>query len=260
MAFLQHNGRSICYRLLGDAANPLLILAHPLGMNQGVWDDMLPELLSQFHVLTWDLPGHGASAAWNRDTINPEDLASEALALADLAGRQRFHFAGTSIGGVIGQQLVSQHSDRLTSATLTNTGAVIGTPEAWGQRAVDVVDKGLAVMAAGIVPRWFGPEACQAEPCLIERWAVAMGRGDDRSYALMCEMLGRCDFREQFAGLNVPVLLIGGREDVATPPDSLQSLATAMGVAAPVILDHIGHVPSVECPGQLTQLLLGNIH
>ena len=45
MAFLKHDGRTVCYRLLGDSNKPLLMLAHPLGMTQGVWDDMLPALL-----------------------------------------------------------------------------------------------------------------------------------------------------------------------------------------------------------------------
>ena len=105
MAFLKHNGRTVCYRLLGDSAKPLLMLAHPLGMTQAVWDDMLPALLNSFRVLTWDLPGHGASAAWPEasDQIAPEDLAQEALTLATAAEAQRFHFAGTSIGGEIGR-------------------------------------------------------------------------------------------------------------------------------------------------------------
>ena len=56
MAFLKHDGRTVCYRLLGDSNKPLLMLAHPLGMTQGVWDDMLPALLEKFRVLAWDLP------------------------------------------------------------------------------------------------------------------------------------------------------------------------------------------------------------
>ena len=60
MAFLNHRNRTICYRLLGHCEKPLLVLTHPLGMTQGVWDDMLPALLDRFRVLTWDLPGHGA--------------------------------------------------------------------------------------------------------------------------------------------------------------------------------------------------------
>ncbi|HEV8077400.1 MAG TPA: alpha/beta fold hydrolase, partial [Marinobacter sp.] len=217
MAFLKHNGRTICYRLLGDTSKPLLALSHPLGMAQGVWDDMIPALLGKFRILTWDLPGHGASAAWleDSDEITPEALAQEAIALAAMAGAEKFHFAGTSIGGVIGQQLVSKHSDRLLCATLTNTGAVIGTADAWNTRSASVLELGLSRMAVDIVPRWFSPTACEQQPALIEGWRVVMGRGDDRSYALLCEMLGRVDFREKLGQHAVPLRLIGGSDDVA---------------------------------------------
>ncbi|MCG7200625.1 alpha/beta fold hydrolase [Marinobacter pelagius] len=261
MSFVNHNGRTICYRLLGDSEKPLLVLAHPLGMTQGVWDDMLPALLGKFRVLTWDLPGHGASSAWPEDAgeITPDDLAQEALTLAQVAGASAFHFAGTSIGGVIGQQLVSGYSDRLISATLTNTGAIIGTVEAWNLRAANVRAKGLAAMAGEIVPRWFGPAACKEQPALLDGWKVIMGRGDDNSYALLCEMLGKADFREKLRGRDVPVLLIGGADDLATPPESLKALAQFSGAPDPVILDGIGHVPSVECPGSLSEILINRL-
>lgn len=257
MAFLKHKGRTVCYRLLGDSTKPLLVLAHPLGMTQDVWDDMLPALLGKFRVLTWDLPGHGASAAWPEasDQITPEDLAQEAIALAIVAGADNFHFVGTSIGGAIGQQLVSEHSERLLSATLTNTGAVIGTPETWNSRSANVLELGLPAMAVDIVPRWFSPATCEQQPALVEGWRVIMGRGDDRSYALLCEMLGRVDFRGKLGQHRVPLLLIGDSDDVATPPDTLRALANVSGTAEPVILDHIGHVPSVECPYGFSQIL-----
>lgn len=134
MSFLEHQGRTLCYRLLGDPAKPLMLLAHPLGMNQTVWDEMLPALLGHFRTLTWDLPGHGSSSAWPEQAVTAADLAAEALTLAAVAGAERFHFVGTSIGGIIGQQLLCQAPERLDSVTLTNTGAVIGTPEAWQLR------------------------------------------------------------------------------------------------------------------------------
>lgn len=261
MAFLKHNGRTICYRLLGDAEKPLLVLAHPLGMTQGVWDDMLPMLLPRFRVLTWDLPGHGASSAWFEHSreICADDLASEALTLTELAGGDKFHFAGTSIGGVIGQQLISFYAQHLISAALTNTGPLIGTTEGWQQRSAMVMDKGLQAMAPDIVPRWFGAQACEQQPALIEGWQVQLGRTDQRSYALLCEMLGRCDFRELLEGHGVPTLLIGGTDDVATPPSSLQELANALRCAEPIILEGIGHVPSIECPTHLSHLLIDNL-
>ncbi|WP_166262052.1 alpha/beta fold hydrolase [Marinobacter salicampi] len=261
MAFLKHCGRTVCYRLLGINTRPLLVMAHPLGMTQGVWDDMLPALLGKFRVLTWDLPGHGASSAWTDDScqITAEDLATEALALAAIAGEEAFHFVGTSIGGVIGQQLVSQHPTRLISATLTNTGAVIGTAEAWNTRSERVMTLGLATMAAEIVPRWFGPGICDQQPALVEGWRTSMGRGDARSYALLCEMLATCDFRATLGNLSTPLLLIGGTDDIATPPVLLEELARLCGASAPLILPQTGHVPAVECPNRFNEILVAHL-
>ncbi|WP_280547742.1 alpha/beta fold hydrolase [Halomonas sp. 11-S5] len=261
MAFLTINGRSVAYRLLGAEANPLVMLAHPLGMSQAVWDDVLPALLPRYRVLTWDLPGHGASQAWGEGAITPADLASEALALADHAGAGRFHFAGTSIGGVVGQQLVSQHGERLLSATLTNTGAVIGNAELWNTRAGRVRQEGLAAMSEEIVPRWFAPACFEAEPALKAGWCTQMGRGDDESYARLCEMLGRDTFTGKLSGPlsqhpGVKVQLFGGSEDMATPPATLEALAAECDGAPLEVLEGVGHVPSVEVPGLFAEKLL----
>ncbi|XQU08605.1 alpha/beta fold hydrolase [Halomonas sp. LY9] len=256
MAFHTINGRSVAYRLLGAEVNPLVVLAHPLGMSQAVWDDVIPTLLSRYRVLTWDLPGHGASQAVSGEQISPADLAAEALALVELAGAQRFHFAGTSIGGVVGQQLIAEHSERLLSVTLTNTGAVIGNPDLWNTRAGRVRQEGLAVMSQEIVPRWFAPAAFEASPALKAGWCVQMGRGDDESYAQLCEMLGRDTFTGKLASKKVKVQLFGGSEDMATPPATLEALAAELDGAPLEIFDGVGHVPSVEAPALFAQKLL----
>lgn len=256
MAFLTINGRSVAYRLLGAEANPLVVLAHPLGMSQAVWDDVLPALLPRYRVLTWDLPGHGASQAWSNGPITPADLAAEALALVDHAGAECFHFAGTSIGGVVGQALIAEHGERLLSATLTNTGAVIGNAELWNTRAGRVRQEGLAAMSEEIVPRWFAPACFEAEPALKAGWCTQMGRGDDEAYAKLCEMLGRDTFDGKLAGKGVKVQLLGGSEDLATPPATLEALSAELDGAPLEILEGVGHVPSVEVPGLFAAKLL----
>ncbi|MFJ5536592.1 alpha/beta fold hydrolase [Vreelandella titanicae] len=256
MAFHSINGRSVAYRLLGAESNPLVVLAHPLGMSQAVWDDVIPALLPRYRVLTWDLPGHGASQAVSGTQITPADLAAEALALAELAGAERFHFAGTSIGGVVGQQLIAEHSDRLLSATLTNTGAVIGNPDLWNTRAGRVRQEGLAAMSEEIVPRWFAPAAFEASPALKAGWCTQMGRGDDESYAQLCEMLGRDTFTGKLAAKQAKVQLFGGSEDMATPPATLEALAAELDGAPLEIFDGVGHVPAVEAPVLFAEKLL----
>ncbi|CAM3533405.1 alpha/beta fold hydrolase [Halomonas casei] len=255
MAFHTINGRSVAYRLLGTQANPLVVLAHPLGMSQAVWDDVIPALLPRYRILTWDLPGHGASQAVSGEKITPADLAAEALALVELAGATRFHFAGTSIGGVVGQQLIAEHGERLLSATLTNTGAVIGNPDLWNTRAGRVRQEGLAAMSEEIVPRWFAPAAFEASPALKAGWCTQMGRGDDESYAQLCEMLGRDTFTGKLSG-HAAVQLFGGSEDMATPPATLEALSAELDGAPVEIFEGVGHVPSVEAPALFVQKLL----
>lgn len=257
MAFHTINGRSVAYRLLGAAANPLIVLAHPLGMSQAVWDNVIPVLLPRYRVLTWDLPGHGASQAVTGEQLTPADLAAEVLALAELAGAQRFHFAGTSVGGVVGQQLIAEHSDRLLSATLTNTGAVIGTPDLWNTRAGRVRQEGLAAMSHEIVPRWFAAAAFEASPALKAGWCIQMGRGDDESYAQLCEMLGRETFTGKLSNKSVKVQLLGGSEDLATPPATLEALSAELDGAPLEVFEGVGHVPSVEAPQLIAEKLLG---
>ena len=256
MAFHTINGRSVAYRLLGSEVNPLIVLAHPLGMSQAVWDDVIPALLPRYRVLTWDLPGHGASQAVSGTQITPADLAEEVLALVALAGVQRFHFAGTSIGGVVGQQLIAAHPDQLLSATLTNTGAVIGNPDLWNTRAGRVRQESLAAMSQEIVPRWFAPAAFEASPALKAGWCVQMGRGDDESYAQLCEMLGRDTFTGKLSCKRANVQLFGGSEDLATPPTTLEALAKELDDAPLEVFDGVGHVPSVEAPALFAQKLL----
>ena len=256
MAFHTLNGRSVAYRLMGSEVNPLIVLAHPLGMSQAVWDDVIPALLPRYRVLTWDLPGHGASQAVSGRQVTPAALADEVLALAALAGAQRFHFVGTSIGGVVGQQLVAAHAERLLTATLTNTGAVIGHPDLWNTRAERVRQEGLAAMSQEIVPRWFAPAAFEASPALKAGWCTQMGRGDDESYAQLCEMLGRDTFIGKLSGQKVKVQLLGGSEDMATPPATLKALATELDGAPLEILDGVGHVPSIEVPALFAHKLL----
>lgn len=257
MAFHTINGRSVAYRLLGAEANPLIVLAHPLGMSQAVWDDVIPALLPRYRVLTWDLPGHGASQAVTGKQVTPADLAAEALALADLAGASRFHFAGTSIGGVVGQQLIAEHGERLLSATLTNTGAVIGNPDLWNTRAERIRQEGLAAMSQEIVPRWFAAAAFEANPALKAGWCIQMGRGDDESYAQLCDMLGRETFSGKLSNKHVKVQLLGGSDDLATPPATLEALSAELDGAPLEIFGGVGHVPSVEAPQLIADKLLG---
>ena len=115
-------------------------------------------------------------------------------------------------------------------------------------------------MSEEIVPRWFAPQAFEASPALKAGWCTQMGRGDDESYAQLCEMLGRDTFSGKLSGKSashkVRIQLFGGSEDMATPPATLEALAAELDGAPLERFDGVGHVPSVEAPVLFAQKLM----
>src|SRR4051812_38038014 len=98
------NGDRCYYRLDGSDGAPVVMLAHSLGLDHGMWDEQAEALRPHFRVLRYDLRGHGASAV-TQGEYSLEQLGRDAVALADSLGVDRFAFCGLSIGGMIGQWL-----------------------------------------------------------------------------------------------------------------------------------------------------------
>ena len=100
----------------------LLLLGPSVGTSAStLWGAAAERLAERVHVVGWDLPGHGRSPA---GPFRMPDLAAGVLALADdIAPGAAFHYAGDSIGGAVGLQLLLDAPERLLSASLLCTGA-----------------------------------------------------------------------------------------------------------------------------------------
>ncbi len=254
MATISEQG--IHYQFIETKHKPVLVLAHPLGMNMRVWDYLVPDLMVNFSILRYDLPGHGDSVAFpaNTKSLGESQLVDDLLTLCSSLGIDKFHFMGTSIGGMLGQQLLISHPERLLSTMLTNTGMKIGSTEAWLERQKNVTQQGLETLAASLVPRWFSPVSTKRFPTLLSQWEGSLTNVDDHSYGLLCAWLGERDTHTQLKPNGAPILLIAGEDDVATPTSSLQALGETL--SAPVTeLKQTGHVPSVEACREFTSLI-----
>lgn len=249
--------KKLFFTIQGDSNKPAIVLGHPLGMNSRVWDNLVPDLLKQFRVIRWDLPGHGLSAALdpNSSPLTGNSLVDPLIEKCDELNIKQFHYVGTSIGGMIGQQLLTQYPERLLSATLTNTGAKIGSKEAWLTRQQDVMALGLESMAATLVLRWFSENSIQANPALASYWQEQLANVDDYSYGALCAWLGNMDLTDTLGPSSLPIQLICGEKDVATTPELMEKLASLLQIDKLETINQIGHVPSVESPDQLTRLL-----
>ncbi|MFD4029809.1 4-carboxymuconolactone decarboxylase [Streptomyces sp. NPDC058637] len=242
------------HRVDGPADAPVLVLGPSLGTSLSVWDPQVPALAQRWRVVRWDLPGHGGSPA----TLLPAgstvaDLGQLVLGLADTLGVASFAYAGVSLGGAVGTWLAAHRPERVESLVLVCSSARFGEPGPWLERAGRVRVEGTGPLAATAPERWF-------TPAFTESGAPAAGRlatdrlvadhlaVDPEAYAVCCEVLAGLDLRADLDRVTAPTLVIGGRDDRATPPAHARALADGIRDAHLVELPRAAHLAVVERP------------
>ena len=246
-------------RPLGD--HPLLVAGPSLGTSSILWNRAASLLGTDYDVVAWDLPGHGVSPA----AAEPFDVPALADAVVDLidsiAPGEAFHYAGVSLGGATGLQLGIKHGERLKSLSVQNSGAKIGTPEGWLERAETVRSQGTPVMIQGSAERWFAPGFMDREPELSSRLLHALRDADRFSYAFCCEALASFDVRNELGSIRVPTQVIAGALDGVAPPSMAEEVAAGItaggGTATAVTLEGVAHLAPAEAPAHLAELMRG---
>ncbi len=242
----------------GPVGGPLLLVGPSLGTSAAtLWSAVAERLTEQVRVIGWDLPGHGAGGTSAPFAV--ADLAAGVLALADGLAAEKFHYAGDSVGGCVGLQLLLDAPQRIQSATLLCTGAAIGTAEGWRERAATVRAVGTETMLEGAAQRWFAPGFARRRAGVSAALFDALRRADAESYAQTCEALAGFDVTARLADVVAPVLAIAGADDIATPPESLQRIASGVKDGRLVVLDGVAHLTPVEAPARVAHLIAEHI-
>ena len=242
----------------GPRGAALLLLGPSVGTSAStLWGAAAERLAEHVHVVGWDLPGHGRSPA-HRFRI--PDLAAGVLTLADeIAPGTAFHYAGDSIGGAVGLQLLLDAPERVSTAALLCTGAVIGRPEDWAARAATVRASGTDAVVELATQRWFGTGFADRCPDVVAMLLDALRAVDDESYAQACESLAEFDVTERLAEIVTSVLAIGGADDIATPPESLERIASSVKDGRMIVLHGVGHLAPAEAPDRIARLILRHL-
>ncbi|WP_097221768.1 MULTISPECIES: bifunctional 3-oxoadipate enol-lactonase/4-carboxymuconolactone decarboxylase PcaDC [unclassified Streptomyces] len=242
------------YRFDGPEDAPVLILGPSLGTTWHMWDRQIPELIKQWRVFRFDLPGHGGAPAYPAGSVG--DLTTRLLATLEGLGVHRFGYAGCALGGAVGIELALRHPERLASLALIAASPRFGTADEFRQRGVIVRTNGLDPIARTAPERWFTGGFAAAQPAITE-WAVQMVRTTDPGcYIASCEALASFDVRPELGRVGVPTLVLVGSDDQVTGPAEARTLVAGIPDARLAVVPGASHLVPVEQPAAVTDLLV----
>jgi 3-oxoadipate enol-lactonase/4-carboxymuconolactone decarboxylase len=242
-------------RLAGAADLPLLVCGPSLGTSAtALWSAIATLLADDFHVVAWDLPGHGANRAVPSEAFSMAGLASGVLSFVDDVlteqgrGGDSFVYAGDSVGGAVGLQLLLDHPDRVRAAALVCTGARLGDEVMWRERADLVTRSGTEVLVDVTATRWFRPGFVDEQPELADGLLQSLREADRLGYAAVCGALATFDVRDRLGEITAPVVSVAGAYDVAAPVAAMAEVADGVADGRLVMLDRAAHQAPVEAP------------
>ncbi|WP_374547804.1 3-oxoadipate enol-lactonase [Rhodoblastus sp.] len=212
----------------GDSKAPALVLAHPLGADLTVWDELAPALARKFFVVRFDARGHGGSDV-PPGPYSLGDFGADVLALLDALAIGRAHFLGLSMSGAVGQWLAIHASERLDRLVLANTALHFPTPDSWNARIRTARRSDMTGLAAAVIERWLTAGFRTAHPEKTEQIQSVLGKTSAEGYAASCAALRDLDLRDAIrAASPLPALVLTGDVDPSTPPALGEALARAL--------------------------------
>jgi 3-oxoadipate enol-lactonase len=227
---------------------PPLFLLHSLLSDRASFDAVVPELSQSFRVIVPELPGFGQSKAVSGDLTGVADRIAEAV--GDAAGGEDAIVLGNGYGGFVALQMAIRHPGLAAKLVLADCGAAFSEAgrEAFRNMAVASKAKGLTAITDTAMRRLFAPEFQAQHPDLMRDRREAFLRTDPEVFRAACDALAALDLRPQLSDVNVPVLVLVGEHDEATPPPMSHELAALLPNARLKIISGCAHVPQLQSP------------
>jgi 3-oxoadipate enol-lactonase len=257
--FTTSDGCTIAFTLRAapKAGAPRIVLIHSLALDRSIWDGVAARLENEAAILTYDCRGHGRSER-RAGTFTVELFARDLAGLLDHVGWQSATVAGCSMGGCVALAFAGLYPARADRLGLIDTTASYSAEAAaqFRDRAAAARANGMAGLVEFQATRWFSDQFRASEPELVKRATDVFLAHDCECYAASCALLADADLRPYLASFRMPVAIVVGEEDYATPVAMARELHEAIPQSTLTILPHARHLTPIERPVLITSELL----
>ena len=228
------------YTIQGNG--PPLFLIHGIGAARNTWAKLLPVLTPDFTVVTYDLRGHGASPLPSAE-FGLDELVADLEHLRNRLGIERAHFAGHSLGGMIGPAYARAYPDRVISLGLLSTAAFRtedDSAKVWGVvRAME--QRGIPNILPTLTDRWFTDDfITRHADTVCARLEQVIGTDPD-VFLNVFRIYAGTEMAPWLHQITAPSLVLTGENDGGCNPRLNRQIDAALPHSELVILENYKH-------------------
>ena len=240
-----------------EGSGPPLFLIHGIGAARDAWRFLLPKLTRHFTVVTYDLRGHGSSPL-PQGPFGLDELVADLERLRVRTDFERAHFAGHSLGGMIGPAYARKHPERVLSLGLLSTAAGRSADDSAKVRGVvqAMEDKGIAQVLTTLTDRWFTDGFIAANRDIVERRLEQVIETDPEVFLNVFRIYAGTEMLPWLQEVTARSLVLTGENDGGCNPRLNRLITAALPAAELVILDQVKHAILLEAPDQVSDQLI----
>jgi pimeloyl-ACP methyl ester carboxylesterase len=221
-----------------------LVLVPGLVCDEDVFADQVADLTRETDLVVPDL-------------LTAASIGEMAQVVLDSAP-PRFALGGISMGGYVVLEVLRRAPERVERVALLDTSARPESPQQTTKRRamLDLVEQqGLEAALERLWPTEVAPS--RVDDVLLHDRFLAMGLrcGADVLARQTAAIMARADSRPDLARLDLPLLVLCGRDDAVTPLDGNQEIAALAPQARLVVLEDCGHLSTWEHPDAVSAAL-----
>jgi pimeloyl-ACP methyl ester carboxylesterase len=171
---------------------------------------------------------------------------------------ERFVYAGLSMGGHAGFEIMRQAPERIEALILMNTSARPDAPEQRERRMglIEVAKReGLSAVADELLPVFLAEKNLGNRDLTDSVRHMAIDTGVEAFERQQAAIMGRADSRGSLSQITCPTLVIVGNRDTLTPPELAREMVDGIPGAELKIIDDCGHLSSIEQPDAVSEAI-----
>lgn len=271
--FAHARGLEMAYVDAGEG--PAVLLLHGYPFDNSMWSAQTETIATAgFRAIAPDLRGLGETVAPTLVGDSTEDshrlksvplatmdeMARDAAALLDELKIERAVVCGLSMGGYVAFDFMQVFPSRVSGLVLAGTRAPADNEQEKAGREQQVqtmLRAGMVPISIATLPKLLAPRTLAEKPDVVKRVRAMITRSDPQGAAAAQRgMAARRDYTEDLPKIDVPTLIIVGREDSIRPVADAEFMHQGIRTSRLEIIEDAAHMTNMEQPESFNGCLI----